>query len=62
MTRYMNWPYEVGARPYDLSLDGKRVLLAQDSTRAQERVEPRIVVNVNWTLDLAQRLRAVGAD
>jgi hypothetical protein len=38
------------------------VLLAQDSTRAQERVEPRIVVNVNWTLDLAQRLRAVGAD
>lgn len=50
-------PYEVGARPYDLSLDGQRFLFTS-LANAPDVQDKRIVVELNWTAELTRRLPA----
>ena len=51
--RYL--PYEVGARPYDLSIDGRRFLMTVPVSET-EITDARLVVVVNWTREVARRL------
>jgi len=56
LTRYTSAAYGAGARPYDLSLDGNRILIPRDPDAEIGLGDTHIVVTVNWTQELLDRL------